>query len=110
MTTKSASIVIVVLLLAAIPVVHILQQKSDSNACEAIQQGDSKEAVVAALGQPDEVRSCPDTLFWGGDHKQLGPNDGQCIEEFYYSSMPGGWSVGFSDEGQAVHKYAYVSP
>jgi len=110
MTRKGVSIVIVVLLLVAIPVVHILQQKSDSQAFDAIKQGDSKEEVVAVLGQPDEVRSCPDTLYWGGDHKRLGPNNGQCVEEYYYSSMPGGWSVGFGNAGQAVHKYAYVSP
>ncbi|MEO1020400.1 MAG: hypothetical protein AAFY56_22325 [Pseudomonadota bacterium] len=110
MTKKSASFVIAFLLLAAIPVVHIVQQKSDRSSFEEIDRGDSKKEIVDVMGQPDEVRSCPDTLFWGGDHKRLGPNNGQCVEEFYYSSTPGGWSVGFSDEGQAVHKYEYVSP
>ena len=110
MTKKSASIVLAIILIVAIPVVHIMQQRLDSRTFDSINQGDSKEDVVAALGQPDEIRRCPDTLYWGGDHKLLGPNSGQCVEEFYYSSMPGGWSVGFSSSGQAVHKYAYVSP
>jgi len=110
MTKRNTSIVLVILLLTAIPAVHIMQQRSDSRSFDAINQGYSKKEVVAALGQPDEVRDCPDTLYWGGDHARIGPNNGQCVEEFYYSSMPGGWSVGFGDSGQAVHKYAYVSP
>lgn len=110
MTRKSASIVIVILIFAALPVVHVLQQQNDSNAFDAIEPGASKEDVVAALGQPDEIRACPDTLFWGGNHRVLGPNNGQCVEEFYYSSAPGGWSIGFDAEGHAVSKFAYVSP
>ena len=110
MTGKSAYVVVIIFILAAIPVVNVLQQKNTSRAFDAIKLGDSKEKVIAALGRPDEVRSCPDTLYWGGDHKRLGPNNGQCTEEFYYSSLPGGWSVGFSATGQAVSKYAYVSP
>lgn len=104
------SVVVAVLLATTIPVAYILQQKSDSHAFDIISQGDSKEVVVALLGRPDEVRSCSGTLYWGGDHQQLGPNRGQCIEEFYYSSAPASWSVGFDAEGHAVSKYAYLSP
>lgn len=77
---------------------------------DAIQLGDLSDDVVAALGVPDEIRPCSDTLYWGGDHHRIGPNDGRCTEEYYYYSMPGGWSVGLSDDSKVVAKYTYVSP
>ena len=111
MTKKGASGIFVALLFfVAMPVINVVQQRQNSHAFDSINQGDSKEDVVLVLGQPDEVRICMDTLYWGGDHKRLGPNNGQCFEEFYYSSMPGGWSVGFSANNKVVSKYTYVSP
>lgn len=86
------------------------RQHDQSGAFDAIELGDSSAEVVAALGEPDEIRSCSDSLYWGGDHNPIGRNDGRCIEEYYYASMPGGWSVGFSDAGEVVAKYTYVSP
>lgn len=85
-------------------------QRNHSNAFDAVHKGDTAESVIDRLGEPDEVRNCSDNLYWGGDHTPIGPNDGRCVEEYYYSSPPGGWSVGFSDSGEVVAKYVYVSP
>lgn len=101
---------IIGLMLAALLANHIISQRADSAAFEEIKLGESISTVVAVLGEPDEVRSCSETLFWGDDSRQLGSNDGRCTQEYYYASVPGGWSVGFSGSGEVVAKYAYVSP
>ncbi len=89
---------------------HFAQQRANSEAFDAIEMGDSTLDVVNVLGEPDAIRECSENLWWGGDHKPLGKNDGRCVDEYYYGSMPGGWSVGFSESGEVVAKYAYVSP
>lgn len=107
-TVKIAFVTLIIL--AVIFVVHVLVQQFDSEKFESIEKGALKEDVVAALGEPDVIRACADSLYWGGDESRLGPNHGQCVEEYYYSSMPGGWSIGFSNSGQAVSKYVHISP
>ena len=104
------SILICGLVLASPLFIHLAQQRADNDAFVAIEMGDSTLEVVNALGQPDAIRDCSENMYWGGDHKPLGKNDGRCNSEYYYGSMPGGWSVGFSEAGEVVSKYAYVSP
>ena len=81
-----------------------------SNAFDAVHKGDSVDTVIEKLGKPDEIRACSENLYWGGDHAPIGPNDGSCVEEYYFTAMPGGYSVGFNDAGEVVAKYEYVSP
>ncbi len=55
---------------------HFAQQRADSEAFDAIEMGDSTLDVVNVLGEPDAIRECSENLWWGGDHRPLGNNDG----------------------------------
>lgn len=76
---------------------------------KAITEGDSRSLVVAALGTPDLVRPCGDSLWWGGDAQYRGKNDGRCVTEERYEFFLSAFGVGYSKTGHVVSKYQYVS-
>ncbi len=108
MTATSFSVVMIAGILLAIAT--IAQHNGRNEAFERIILGDHAAHVVSLLGEPDSTRDCGPTLYWGGDHKPLGANNGQCVVEYFYASSPGGWSVGFDCAEKVISKYAYVSP
>jgi len=108
MTATSFSVVMLAAVLLAITA--IAQHNGRNGVFERIFLGDYAIDVVSLLGEPDSTRNCGPTLYWGGDHKPLGANNGQCVVEYFYASSPGGWSVGFDSTEKVVSKYAYVSP
>jgi hypothetical protein len=78
-------------------------------AFESIEIGATASSVTASMGKPEEIRPCSENLYWGGDDKPLGRNDGTCVVEYYYGYIPGGWSVGLDASERVVSKYVYVS-
>jgi hypothetical protein len=93
MAKAGIAFLFLVIAVVAYAFAHFAQQRTDSVAFVAIEMGDSTLDVVNALGEPDAIRECSENLWWGGDHKPLGKNDGRCVDEYYYSSMPNGWDV-----------------
>ena len=108
--TNSKYLAVLFVAVVLLAVITIVRHNASSAAFERIEKGQSALEVISLMGDADDIRDCGSTLYWGGDHKPLGPNVGQCVVEYFYAASPGGWSVGFDDADRVVSKYAYVSP
>ncbi|MBT9515031.1 MAG: hypothetical protein IV104_22030 [Acidovorax sp.] len=107
LTVVASAIVIVVLLAAFLAYSDVVER--ETRHFEAIQEGSSRPAVVAALGNPSRVRPCGEHLWWGHDGNYRGKNDGRCVMEERYDRFLVAFGVGYSADGKVVSKYQYVS-
>jgi hypothetical protein len=74
-----------------------------------VREGASEASVIAAFGQPQEVRQCGDSLWWGDDFDYRGKNDGRCTKWMIFRQLFDAYGVGFDAQGRVVSKYEYVS-
>jgi hypothetical protein len=68
---------------------------------------DTEASVVALLGKPDVIESCPINLWWDLEHK--GKNNGECVTQVRYNYFLSSWSFGYSSAGTVISKYHYAS-
>ena len=71
--------------------------------------GQSEAAVLARLGQPDEVLSCGEYLWWSGDQANPQKNDGRCKKWVRYNFFLHAFAFGYSGDGKLVSRYEYSS-
>jgi hypothetical protein len=117
MRTVFTRIALLILLLPCIAVVGALvaflfsyiQDARAGRKFEEVQQGASRQQVIALLGQPTRIRACGENLWWGDDANYRGKNDGRCVTEERYEYFLSAWGIGYSTDGQVVSKYHYVS-
>ncbi|MEQ7665632.1 hypothetical protein ABQG29_20650, partial [Xanthomonas nasturtii] len=105
---------IVVLLLVCGAVIYLATcsglSASKSHAFEVIKHGDSREAVVDALGVPD-VRELPGKLFARYASK---PCEGSCKERLWFENKLSlgieAWSVELDQDDHVIDKAHWHSP
>lgn len=78
-----------------------------NRAYEAIKVGDSRDAVVAALGKPQEVTSCPP---YTGVPKMEAEFRSKCFQQYEYISLMARRTVYFDRNGAVIGKSTAVSP
>jgi hypothetical protein len=76
-------------------------------AYEAIKVGDSRDAVVAALGKPDEVTNCP---TYAGAPKMNAEFRTKCFQQYEYFSFMARRTIYFDQNGVVINKTIAVSP
>ena len=107
-----ALIALPLLLVAALVVAYsvnsVMSQRFAASFAK-VQSGESRERVIALLGAPARTRGCGESLWWGNDTHYLGPNEGRCTSEDRYEYFLVAFGVGYSDSGEVVSKYEYVS-
>jgi hypothetical protein len=103
----------VLVALAAYPLVRAwLFERHQSRAFTALSIGVSREAVLQLAGQPTYTT---DGSRWVEPEHPRSQSEliQGCVEEFWYyhgvSLFPSKWSYCFSDGGNLVHKYHWVS-
>jgi len=90
-------------------IVRSRQQRIEqfNHAYEAIRVGDSRESVVAALGQPHKITNCPS---YSGLPKMDAEFQSKCFQEFEYISFMARHTIYFDRNGVVIHKTIAVSP
>ena len=74
----------------------------------AIQAGDSRDAVVAAMGGPNRVEDCPFTPF--ADPKMEAEFRAKCFQQYRYVVLMKVYTISFDRSGAVIHKSSVVSP
>lgn len=74
----------------------------------AIQAGDSREAVVAAMGEPARVEDCPFTPF--ADPKMEAEFRAKCFQQYRYVVFMKVYTISFDRSGAVINKSSVVSP
>lgn len=78
-----------------------------ARAYEAIKIGDSRDAVVAALGEPNEVTKCPP---YAGAPKMEEEFQSKCFQQYEYFSFMARRTIYFDRDGAVIGKSTAVSP
>jgi hypothetical protein len=78
-----------------------------ARAYDAIKIGDSRDAVVAALGEPNEVTKCPS---YAGVPKMEKEFQSKCFQQYEYFSFMAQRTIYFDRNGAVIHKSMAVSP
>lgn len=74
----------------------------------AIKVGDSRDTVVAAMGEPQAVRDCSNTPF---SDKQLEAEfRSKCFQQYEYVELMARYTISFDQTGAIIHKSKVVSP
>ena len=111
---KVLTIVILVLAVAAIVYLVFVMRGRDRGieryrrAYAEIKIGDSRGAVVAAMGKPSEVTNCPYTPF--NDPKQEAEFRAKCFQRYRYIYFLEEYTVSFDQNGAVIGKSTAVSP
>ena len=109
---KASLYLALVLLIGAIIFVALMISKGHQRkvSYSRVKRGDSRDTVVALLGQPDEIKQGGENIWW--DSEFLKKNTGECVEEYWYNSpfTIEQWAIGFDKHGSVIHKYHYASP
>ena len=74
----------------------------------AINAGDSREAVVAAMGNPHAVEDCPYTPFT--DKKIEAEFRSKCFQQYRYVLLMKVYTISFDRTGTVINKSSVVSP
>ncbi|HEU4509679.1 MAG TPA: hypothetical protein VFR78_15670 [Pyrinomonadaceae bacterium] len=78
------------------------------NGFAAIKAGDSRDAVVAAMGKPHSVEECPFTPF--SDKKMEAEFRSKCSQQYKYVVFMKVYTISFDRDGTVIHKSDVVSP
>jgi hypothetical protein len=110
---KTAQLVIIVLALAIAGIVYVARYQSEriarfNRAYESIKVGDSRDAVVAAMGDPREVTDCPDTSF--SNRKEEAEFRSKCFQQYKYVQWMAVYTISFDRNGTVFDKSQAVSP
>lgn len=79
-----------------------------TRAYEAIRVGDSREAVLAGLGEPQSVTDCTNIAF--SDPKKEAEFRARCIQRYEYVSLMARYMISFDRNGAVFDKSEMVSP
>jgi hypothetical protein len=79
-----------------------------TRAYEAIKIGDSREVVVAALGEPQSVTDCTKIAF--SDQKREADFRAKCSQRYEYVSLMARYTISFDRNGAVFNKSEMVSP
>jgi hypothetical protein len=74
-----------------------------------IQVGDSKQTVIALMGQPDRIEKCNDGDTWGLTPEQRRLKE-QCTDTFVYDTFLRRDDVVFDKNNVVMAKYVSMSP
>ncbi len=74
----------------------------------AIKTGDSRDAVVAAMGNPHAVEDCPYTPF--ADKKMEAEFRSKCFQQYRYILLMKVYTISFDRTGTVINKSDVVSP
>ena len=77
-------------------------------AYEGIKVGDSRDAVVAAMGKPHQVTGCPYTSF--DDPKRDAEFRSKCFQQYQYGFFMREYTISFDRNGTVINKSTAVSP
>ena len=77
-------------------------------AYEGIKVGDSRDAVVAAMGPPHTVKACEYTPF--SDPKLEAEFRAKCVQQYEYVFFMRDYTVSFDSAGMVIEKSTAVSP
>jgi hypothetical protein len=78
-----------------------------NRAYEAIKVGDSRNTVVAALGQPQEITNCPSYASVPKVDEEF---RSKCFQQYEYISFMARRTIYFDRNGVVIHKTVAVSP
>lgn len=81
---------------------------SYDHAYTAINVGDSRDAVVATMGEPQAVRDCSYTPF--SDKKLEAEYRSKCSQEYEYVELMARYIISFDGKGTVIHKSKGISP
>jgi hypothetical protein len=73
-----------------------------------IKIGDSRDAVIAAMGQPHTVADCPSTPF--ADPKMEAEFRSKCYQQYRYILLVKVYTISFDRTGTVINKSDVVSP
>jgi hypothetical protein len=73
-----------------------------------IKVGDSRAAVITAMGEPHEVTGCPYTPFT--DPKREAEFRSKCFQQYRYGFFMREYTVSFDRNGAVIDKSTAVSP
>jgi hypothetical protein len=74
----------------------------------AIKLGDSRDAVIAAMGQPHDVADCPYTPF--SDQKMEEEFRLKCFQQYRYIVLMKVYTISLDRTGTVINKTDVVSP
>jgi len=77
-------------------------------AYEAIKVGDSREAVVTEMGEPEAVTYCPEGPF--ADKKKEAEFRSKCFQQYEYVRWMAIYTISFDRSGAVFDKSKSVSP
>jgi hypothetical protein len=116
-TVKRAQVVIVVILALGLATILYMVVKTRSrsqriqryrHAYNGIKVGDLRDAVVAAMGEPQKVTSCPYTPF--ADPKQEAEFRSRCFQQYRYEFFMREYTISLDRNGVVIGKGTAVSP
>jgi hypothetical protein len=111
---KRILIVTSLVLVACLPLLyfagrHYLRDRRIVRAQAQIQVGDSKQKVIALMGQPDRIEKCNDGDTWGLTPEQRKFKE-QCTDTYVYDTFLRRDDVVFDKNASVLAKYVLVSP
>ena len=74
----------------------------------AIKVGDTREALVAVIGEPQTVTDCSNTPF--SDKRLEAEYRSKCFQEYEYVELMARYKISFDRKGTVIHKSKAVSP
>jgi hypothetical protein len=114
---KRAQLFIVVILAVALAtivyLVFITRSRNERferfrRAYAEIKVGDSRNAVLVAMGEPHEVTDCPYTPF--SDPKREAEFRSKCFQQYRYGLFMREYTISFDRNGTVINKSTAVSP
>lgn len=113
-TRSQLALIIIILCLAVGATLYFVFRNwsrggdSYNRAYMAIRVGDSRQAVVAAMGEPRAVTDCSYTPF--SDKKLEAEFRSKCFQEYEYVELMARYTIAFDRNGAVIHKSMTVSP
>jgi hypothetical protein len=113
-TRSQLALIVITLALAGTATLYFVfkswprRMGSYDGAYTAIKVGDSREAVVTAMGEPQAVTDCSYTPF--ADKKLEAEFRSKCVQEYEYVEFMARYTISFDRNGAVIHKSKAVSP
>jgi preprotein translocase subunit YajC len=113
-TKTQMAVMIVTLVLAVAAMLYFVfrswsRRMGDyQRAYTAITVGDSREEVVAAMGEPQAVTDCSATPF--ADKKLEAEFRSKCFQQYEYVQLMARYTISFDGNGTVINKSKAVSP
>ena len=85
-----------------------LRTAAYERAYTAIRVGDSRDAVVAAMGEPQAVTDCSYNPF--SDKKLEAEFRSKCFQQYEYVQLMARYTISFDGNGTVINKSTAVSP